>query len=473
MILLAAAYVLFAFGTDLSRPLLGNFAGRSVPYAMFAENFLRGAELWKPTADVLVNGQKTVCLLDLPLISYAAAFFKWAFRPAGLELIGRCLSVLATLAGAFYFSRLTGRLFEKRELNPALSPALFLFSPLAVIYGQSFQNEALGLYLLVLSAWFLYKEPGIPTNRRIFLSAFNFSLAEAARLHFALFLLPLLYRAGEDTKGGERLGRLILFLAVSQAVPVLWYGYCYYGTQAYDSVIWSLWFQLGAKTAPLPEYFHVDFLKTLAKNTLVYPFAGIGIVAFAAGLTAFLREKRRFLLLWGVSSVLLLVLFGKKVVEHNYYLMPALPLAAWGMAYGCGRRSLRTLFLIAYVGASLYFSAHVLLGVPASERGLLADAALVRESVPAGSRVVYSGYGLPMMYYSGREGWNSDLEGEMPGYLRQNLELRGLEPGKEDLGYFTAQGASYLVVNRKTSSAKAEKLLHQTDSLSLYSLARA
>ncbi len=459
MILLAAAYLCFAFGTDLSRPLLGNFAGRSVPYAMFAENFLRGVPLWMPTADLLVNGQKTVCLLDWPLVSAAASLMKLVVRALSLETAGRVFSVLTTLGGAWYFYKLTNRLFEKKDLNPALSPALYLFSPLALIYGQSFQNEAVSLYLLVLSAWFLYKEPGIPSTRRIVLAAFNFSVAETARLHFALFLLPLLFRVGEGTRGRERALRLMLFLAASQALPVLWYGYCYYGTQAYDSVIWSLWFQLGSKTAPLAEYAHADFLKTLAKNCLLYPFAGIGVFAFAAGLAAFIREKKSFFLWWGVSSALLLLLFAKKAVEHNYYLMPVLPLAAWAMAAGCGKKAVRLFFLTAYTAAGLFFSSKVLLTVPESERGLLSDAQAVRESVPVGARVIYAGYGLPMMYYSSREGWNSDLSRHLSPYLRQNFllhhreeELKEIETAptpEARLGYFTAQQAGYLVVNRR------------------------
>ncbi|HOM18274.1 MAG TPA: hypothetical protein PLQ00_13165, partial [Thermoguttaceae bacterium] len=57
----------------LDRPLLGNFATKNVALAMIARNWAEGRSPWYyPRVDVLVEGQRGLHLLELPVGAYLA-----------------------------------------------------------------------------------------------------------------------------------------------------------------------------------------------------------------------------------------------------------------------------------------------------------------------------------------------------------------------------------------------------------------
>lgn len=124
----------------LDRPLLGNFATKNVVLAMIARNWAEGrSPWWYPTVDVLVNGQRGLHLLELPLGAYVVGGV-WRALGGALEVWGRVCSVAFYGAAVAVFFLWVRTLHGERTARGAAM--MLALSPVGIIYGQSFMLDA-------------------------------------------------------------------------------------------------------------------------------------------------------------------------------------------------------------------------------------------------------------------------------------------------------------------------------------------
>ncbi len=197
---------------------------------MIARNFIRGrGTFFRPVVDDA--GKPGYFVKEAPIVPAAvAAVHHLSGWP--LELCGRGFSLAIWLLGAPILAQLLR--FGSPRLIP-VAVGFYLFSPLALAYSVSFQNDAAAvvaslLALNLAAAW--RRQPS--SGRAIGLTCAT-ALSLLLKPHAILWLLPavaLLIFAGRRTAGDSRPScRAILWLGLAllfAAVPVCaWYGHAF------------------------------------------------------------------------------------------------------------------------------------------------------------------------------------------------------------------------------------------------------
>lgn len=465
--ILAAGFVVRVIG--LTRPLLGNFSSVQLTYAMMARNFREYSwNLFLPRMDLIVNGEPGIRLLDLPLISYGVALINLVL-PLPIDLLGRAWSIVFSVASIYLVFLIAHQLFNKRL---ALFGAFFFaFSPLSIVYGQSFLTDATAVFLILVSV-FCALQSG---NGWFLISTLSFALSFLLRVQFIfiypLFLLLNIQRSASLKQG---IAQTALFVLISVMPVVLWNAYIYQAlTEHFDSVIMSIYHQLGTKTyisySPMSWMFAKGFLSHLIKLVL----NPIGFALSVAGLFLVIkRRKWEMLFTWIIFLVLMLVFLTKKTIDMNYYLlglappMAILAAVAWEAAAEKFGKTVQVLFYMVFTLVSLRYAVAPAFITPEEDKGVLDAAHFINQKTKRGDLIIAShGTNLDLLYYSGRKGWAFPVanRSEQSPYDWFMIPNRLLHPSKTkyleiqadpilSLEYFREQGAKYFI------SAKPEEL---------------
>lgn len=173
----------------VSRPLVGNFATKSATYAMIARNWALGrAPIWRPTTDCMAGGDRGWHLLEVPVAAYVAGA-GWALCGGSLDVWGRAISIAFSMASVVLIFLLVSRWHNR---SAAYAAALTLaWSPVAIIFGQSFMLEASVVCLTLLTL--LALELFLATKRSAWLlvAAASFALLTLTKIYMLVLLLPL------------------------------------------------------------------------------------------------------------------------------------------------------------------------------------------------------------------------------------------------------------------------------------------
>ncbi len=462
--ILAVSLVLRFAGA--ARPLLGNFSSVQAIYAMMAQNFSQfGWNLFLPRLDILWNGEPGIRLLDLPLTSYTVAVLHTLTR-LPVDLLGRVLSGVFSIASIPLFFQWVKQWADEEH---ALWAAFFLaFSPLSIVYGQSFQTDAASLFFLILSASLFF-------GRGKWISAgYFFSLALLLRIQF-VFLFPLFAWNLITVPGpiSARLKRLILFGVISTAPLIFWNGFIYfYLNQNPNSIIMSIYHQVGTGTFaayhPWSPFFIKNFLLLAARhvlNPLGLLFALTGFFLPAEG------KGEKIFKFWALSIFLMLLSLTKKSIDMNYYWLGLVPPSAYFAAkFGVyARRRMRvpvwacamTAFFVVLISTFLSFGAAY--KTPAEDRSVAKAGHYIDRTVEKDARIIASnGTNLCLLFYSNRKGWllpaaqkdrqRSPYADFIPaGHQLPPLQQELLSIGQDPvalLEFYRRQGAAYFVCSR-------------------------
>ncbi len=455
----------------LNRPLLGNFSSLQIIYAMMARNFRDySRNLFLPRLDEICAGAPCVRLLDLPLHSYGVALLSAASR-LPVDMTGRLWSAVFSLLSVALFYDFVRQIWgEKTALASAF---FFAFSPLSIIYGQSFQTDATSLFFLIAAIrWILLKER---KTAPLLGAALAFALTLLLRIQY-VFLFPL-FGAFFLTEGGgfvTRAVRFSVFVVISVLPLVLWNLYSYHYLEAHpERVIMSIFHQLNTGTfssyAPWSFFFLRQITVHLVKLLLNPP----GFLFLLAGLLAPPRLKREGILYaWFFLTLLMLDALSKKAVDMNYYIwgltLPASVFAAKALESlkGVWFKKIPApgfVFPGLWILVSLSVSVSPAYHTPAGDRGVMEAAAFVRRTVPEGELLIASnGSNSNLLYYTGRRGWAfliTHRARDLSGYASFRLKDAPPDPSRQEylkvqhdpvlaFEYFRSQGARYFVCSR-------------------------
>jgi len=397
----------------IDRPLVGNFATKSVVYAMAARNWgLDQAPAWRPTLDLSAGDQRAWHLMEWPASAYLAGS-AWRIFGGSLDVWGRGISIACSAASVIFIFFLGRRWFGE---TAGLAAALVMgFAPVSVIYGQTFLLEP-SIAALSLAAVYGFDSWLADGKRRwLTIAAVCFSLAVATKIYVLLLAGPLVVRwwtvGGPRRRAVPTVAALALF-TVALAPTVAWYFHV--AQIAADSGPAAEFHPLsraGVHALPSPLLASGAFYVRLAKD-----FAGVALTPLGSLLAVVGLCDRRGRAVWpwlGVAA-LLVVLLPLKFFHANYYYLVLLPPLALSAGVGWQRLAERGWIgrrtAIAAVVFSLGVSARLSIApafiTPEEDRTVTTAAAALREIAGSDEPVAtLHGATIDLLYYCDRRGW--------------------------------------------------------------------
>ncbi|MDD5085090.1 MAG: glycosyltransferase family 39 protein [Candidatus Omnitrophica bacterium] len=463
----------------IDRPFLGNFSSYQTLWAMMArfmarEHFL---DLLNIKLNVLIMGKPSLHLLAYPVSAFVAAV-PYAVFGGSLEVWGRLQAVFFSILTVvvLYF-------FVKKILNKtiALTAAfIYAFSPVSIIYGQSFMDEACSVFLVVLALYMLYSDYERPSLWRFFVSAFAASFAVLSRIHTLYLLIPAAYIFYLSY------GRLfflkpkcIFYACLVLFIPFLWYGYTLYATLCYDNVYTNMFVQMlytkGRQLAYLSSF---NFYKTLLDYVSGIDFTPLGFVALIAGIVAMAgrpRYERGFFYAWLGTVILFFLILPQKVMDHNFYTLHLIPVGSVFAALSFselltlefwGVRRTKVVLSIGAIGIflllSFRYTLHPLRVISPESMNVQKAAEEIRRITGEDDRIIAArGAAGDLLYYCDRKGWLFSLANESANVSKWFAINRWdkLSPAERErrneaakdpvsyLEYLKGEGARYFVVS--------------------------
>ncbi len=420
----------------ITKPLLGNFSSYQTVWAMMARFMEREGfrDLLNVKVNILVNGQPGLHLLSYPLASLVAALLH-RLGGGSLDFWGRFQAVLFSVSSIPFFYGLVKRLWGERIAR--VSTFVYAFSPVNVIYGQSFMNEACAMFFSLASLYGLLigfdREGGGP----FILSGWLMGVAVLARLHLAHLYLPVGYlffvRFGPRFPLNRKF--LIYFLA-SLILPLAWYGYAHVAASRYDHIYYDLSMQGNfVKRGLTDHFFGSAFYEKFLDIVSRMDFTPIGLSFFILGLfSSRAFPERSFLCLWLASVLIYFVPLSDKVINENFFTLPLVPVGSVfvGMGFEAAREGLARLapgragkapaafcgfFTLAFLLFSVRAFIHPLRSNPKEDENLIEVAQEVRQMVPPDKTLIAARGSAPdLLYYCDRNGW--------PFYLARQKDFR-------------------------------------------------
>lgn len=395
----------------IDRPLVGNFATKSAVYAMIARNWaLDRAPIWCPTIDLTAGDERAWHLMEWPAAAFVAGQ-GWKLCGGSLDAWGRGVSI-ACSAGAVWLTMLLGRRWLGRTAAMAAG-AVMAFSPVSIVYGQTFMLEASVAMLTLLALYGM--EVGLAERRLgwIAVAACAFSVLVVTKIYMLVLLLPLgmLLFCAKD----RRATAAAVALFIVALLPTAWW----YAKVAQISATSGPafehhpWARSTVHAFPQPLLFSTDYYLRLASDVATHVLTPIGAIVLLTGITAVWRRGR-----WSLATLLaalgsLLIALPLKFYAANYYyvvLLPGLALAT-GAAWAELQRYLPKPWMragIACVG--LMMSLRLAIGPafetpPGDEAVEVAAAAAQTATMPDQPIATLHGSSLDLLYYCDRRGW--------------------------------------------------------------------
>lgn len=398
----------------LDRPLLGNFATKNVVLAMIARNWAEGrSPWWYPTVDVLVEGQRGLHLLELPMGAYVVGGV-WRALGGALEVWGRVCSVAFYGAAVAVFFLWVRTLHGERTARGAAM--MLALSPVGIIYGQSFMLDASLVFFTVLGLASL--DAYLRQGGRLWwgLATGSFALLIVSKLYLAVWLIPgawMIFWSGS----ANRVRKVWAFLGLGLALGpgAAWYAHVVQTTapenplalHVFDSLRKSM--EVYGVPDPLlgsPELYR-QILDDLAGVVLTPLGFGLMLLGMVQG------GCRRYGV-WLLAVAVLVLGLPRKFFEMNYYWVATLP--AWCVLVGLGWEHLVERLRI---GRGARAVCWLLIGVfairyafkpafvtPEEDRAVPEAGAIVQSLTELEEPVVtMHGSTIDLLYYCRRPGW--------------------------------------------------------------------
>lgn len=450
-ILLAGFFVRYP---ALKHPLVGHFGSYQTLNAMMAENisFKSWDGLLVPKTMVLMHGKPALHLPYYPFGSLAAAAAKTIFG-GPIDFWGRFQASILMVGCGLLVYRITRHFYD--EACGLVATAFFTFSPMTMVSGVSFQNEAAALFFLLFSFTLCLR----PSFWTAIAAGVLMSLAVIARLHF-IFILPVfLYGYFFHFR---RIRECIYFLCVFSILVSLWLAGSWSVEKMNEGhIMTSLFDQANeGRVFAVSYFFNPEFYLLLGKSLwlhwihfLVWPFLLFALFAKNTGF--------RFWQIWLAGVAFMVVLLPKKIMDHPFYLIGGVP-AACILAAAAAQVILRkynrfawTIFLIALGGSSSYFFSRPAFSGGVDVVRIPAIGNEIDQLLPPDARIIAQHETTPqLLYYCRRFGWTLDLDmadRELEDQPRfRLLKAEGYGNLIHWLEKLRGEGAEYLVISEIT-----------------------
>ena len=395
----------------IHRPLVGNFATKSAVYAMIARNWaLDRAPYWCPTIDLTAGDERAWHLMEWPAAAFVAGQ-GWKLCGGSLDAWGRGVSI-ACSAGAVWLAMLLGRRSLGRTAAIAAG-AVMAFSPVSIVYGQTFMLEASVAMLTLLVLYGL--EVGL-TERRpgwVAVAACAFGVLVVTKVYMLVLLLPLgllLLRA----PNGRLATATVMLFAVALLPAAWWYAKVFHISSTSGPAFEHHPLERSTIHAfPHPLLFSADYYQRLTTDFATHVLTPVGAIVLLSGIAAVWRRGRWPLLTLLTALGSLLIVLPLKFYVANYYylvLLPGLALAT-GAAWAEWNRFLpKTWMRMSFVGIGLLAAMRFAIGpafvTPSGDEAVEVAAAAARAAIPADQPIAtLHGSSVDLLYYCDRRGW--------------------------------------------------------------------
>jgi len=174
----------------ITQSFLGHFGAYQSVVGMIAFEYAQQnfSNFFYPNSLTLTNGLPSLEMIYHPFASFVAALF-WKLFGGNLDYWGRFQAMLFSALATVMIYLCARRIIPERKDFALLSAFFFAFSPMSLIYGMMFMNEALALFVILGSFYFLLTWRGEGGWINLFLSGILFSVVLVLRLHY-LVLFP-------------------------------------------------------------------------------------------------------------------------------------------------------------------------------------------------------------------------------------------------------------------------------------------
>lgn len=286
---------------------------------------------------------------------------------------------------------------------------LFLFIPMNLIYGASFQNETAALFFIIL-AWHI--AAALPFTAGLF-----FGLGIVARIHFLALAVPCGVAA---FKANRALRKAALFIAGSVLPVIVWVFFLKWATlnQVYSThhslfgqILQGRFFDWSIIGAGAPV-----FLRGLAIASL--QLTAVILIPYILR-ALFIRQRSELAqtIAWLLTGISVVLILPRKVADHPFYLILLTPWIAVTAAHEIQRLRvwIRCLVLTGFAVFSLLIAWKPLFKPHDDSMIWLESAKAVAETTAPDALIIYDHpQAAAMMFYAGRRGWSVRVQPALP-----------------------------------------------------------
>lgn len=399
---------------------------------MYARNFVEtDANFFHPRIDDNAGGSG-ILVLEAPVLYYGMYLLS---VPFGYQnWYGRLINLMVSSLGLYFFFLLVRRFFTERI---AYYGTLVLTTSLWLIFSRKTMQDtmAVSFMLMALQLNFNYFRDG----RWLTLAGYMLlaSLGMLAKIPVGMYLLfPLLYLFSHPTDE-----KRIFLWGVASLVPVVLTCLWYFGYAPYASEKYGYWHNVGE---PFPDGLWSIFqnIDTVAERFFFQSMHSfVFLVLYVFGWIQMIRKKNwNYLILIGSFTLifgLYMVRSGTYFVQHNYYMVPYVPLMAlmiaWVLAH-IPKRRLATGLLVIGMLEGIAWQARDFTNSPREEYKMKLTR-IVNDYTSKDENIVLINDGNPVgFYFTHRKGWLQSDKNPLP-----NNKLISM----------SEKGAKILIVNRR------------------------
>lgn len=438
-------------------PLETQHNWRQTTVCMVARNFVEtDARICFPRIDIAGN-LTGITGMEFPLLNYLIYLVSLVF---GYEHYwGRIINLLVSTVGLWYFYRIVKLYFQHKH---AFYATLLMVFSLWFSFSRKIMPDTFSVSLILISLYY-----GIAFFRRqkpikdLLLYTIFAVLGMLSKIPAAIMLAPLLFVI---LKSNTSLQKKIVFSLLSfvAVVPtVFWY---YYRVPYLTTHYGFSHFFMGVDISEGLQHLWNDKFGVMFRfydSAMKY----IGFLLFVAGtFMAFRNSEKNLIYPFVVISVLFVVFMivsGPNFAEHNYYIIPYIPLMALIAAYPLTRIKHKKLAIIILIAAGVEGIAgqqHDFF-INKERMALMQLETDLNKICPRNTLIVINSNDYPTpMYFAHRKGWiasNNDLQNEQ--YIKK----------------INRKGCRYIVVLKKVFGTAIDikyPIIHNCKNYTIYSI---
>ncbi|MEN9639717.1 MAG: hypothetical protein RLZZ262_1586 [Bacteroidota bacterium] len=406
-------------------PIEVNHNWRQSTVAMVARNFYEvDPNLYFPRLD-FGGAADGISAMEFPLLNYLVYVVSTVF---GYDhWYGRLINLLITSLGLYFFYRLVADLFTERR---AFISTLLLGTSIWFTFGRKIMPDTMAVSLILMSIYSAWRYLRDSNSNLIYAltSGLLFALGAMSKLPAALpmILVPVLvWHWGTFAK---KITLTSVFVICS--LPVLhWY---WIWTPYLTDVYGMTHFFMGKSVAVGAHEILVNIGVALGR-IFVGPLKYIGGLAFicATGWILYKKEKTLILALSAttIGLIALMCKSGATFNEHDYYIIPFVPIFALLVAYLIEQLPTRysTLLLIVIIIESLSNQYHDLTWKKSYEHYTALETLMDRFTPKEALVAINCSPNPSAMYFTHRKGWLCTNEELMNHRHLTNMQDQGLE----------------------------------------------
>lgn len=307
----------------LNQPPAGFHQWRQTQTLAVARNFYEeGGSILEPRVDS--RGQYSgITGMEFPIVNYVIAL-NYSLFGYGYVVQRTTILVfsLIALSGCFLF---VSRLLRSRVLGFVAS-FLLIFSPLFYYYSATALPDvpALSFLFLSLGLWQVWREKN--ASSWLVLSLVSLMLASLVKIYCLVAVPYYLYESVRCQRSLRSSYTNVLGLGVVLSVITSWYFYARYLSDLHHNHDFSLAVPFPYEFSLVPlalKKVFIQWLPELYINHAEFILLCAGLFVLFSSLH---RDSRRFRLLYFFPLFLYLIFQLPTLTNHDYYMMPSLPL---------------------------------------------------------------------------------------------------------------------------------------------------